>query len=285
MSVAPILVTLSHLGATLRTGATLHALARVEELFAVRLPDEFRQLYLTSDGFGLPSTGMRILPLAEIESYADAFADRFRYIPFTDSNDSNPYSICCPEPLVGFVAHVFHDDESRLVCRNLQRFFELLGEAIRSGGDADLLAGDFDSACSERTPEDAEVGRELIRYAEGLDPNDYARGEALRFAAQLFGPGYEPDLSAVLALGDEYVRTAVLRRCRGLNTPPALAIIAADADEFNRFVARLTQSVAEAGIPQDVSRLNLPMLYSERNRPGFLEELLARIRSWQSGQG
>jgi hypothetical protein len=269
----------------LRTGATPNALARVEELFAVHLPDEFRQLYLTSDGFDLPIAGMRILPLTEIEPYADAFAGRLLYVPFTDSNDSNPYAVCCQEPLVRFVAHVPHDDESRLVCRNLPRFFESLDEAIRSGDGADRLAGDLDFAQPDRTTADSHTGRELIRYAEGLDPNYYARGEALRFAAQLFGPGHEPDLSAVLALSDEYVRTAVLRRCRGLNTPPALAIIAADADAFNRFVAGLAHSVAEAGISQDVSRLNLAMLYAGRNRQGFLDDLLVRIRSWQSGQG
>lgn len=280
MSVEPILSILRHLGATLRAGATPDAIARVEELFALRLPDEFRQLYLTSDGFDLPVAGMRILPLAEIEPYADAFAGRFRYVPFTDSNDSNPYSICCQGLLAGFVAHVFHDDESRLVCRNLQRFFELLGEMIWGGGDADRLAGDLDFTHPDRTTADTDTGRELIRYAESLDPSDYTRGEALRFAAQLFGHGHEPDLSTVLALGDEYVRAAVLRRCRGLNTPAALAIIAADAEEFNRFVAGLTHSVAEAGIPQDVSRLNLPMLYADRNRPGVLEELLTRLRRW-----
>ena len=277
----PILFVLRNLGAVIRPGATADALTQTETRFAVRLPERFRQLYLTSNGFDLPALRMRVLSLGEIEAYGDAFADRFKYVPFTDCNDSNPYSICCAEPLAGFIAHVFHDDESRLVCRSLRRFFQLLADAIRTGDDADRLTGDLDPASPDRSLGDAEIGRELIRYTENLDPNDCARGEALRFATQMFGPGGESELQGVLAAGDEYVREAVLRRRRHLNTPEARAILDADAAEYKRFVTELNRSVAAAGFEPSNLRLNLPNLHGGRNRPGFLAELLELIRGWQ----
>ena len=106
--------------------------------------------------------------------------------------------------------------------------------------------------------------------------------------------GVRPDgWSRVAAV---FARDAVLRRCRGLDTPAARALNQREAEQFDRFVAQLAGSIEAAGIevrrrpgsphawtvePGNIG-LNLPMLYAERQAPGFLEGLLARIRRWQS---
>ena len=91
------------LGATLKPGADAATIARAEEVLAVRFPEEFRELYQTTDGVVLADLQLEITPLATVRMYAGFLAKGFGYAPFTDCNDSNPYAVCCDEPLIGFV--------------------------------------------------------------------------------------------------------------------------------------------------------------------------------------
>src|SRR5262245_45358973 len=97
-----------------RAGAAPAAVAQVEAAFGVELPDEFAALWASSDGAA--GDGIDLLSLSAAGEYSGAFSGGFGYVPFTDCNDSNPYVVCCHDPLRGVVAHVFHDDEPALVC-------------------------------------------------------------------------------------------------------------------------------------------------------------------------
>jgi hypothetical protein len=301
---------LDSLGATTKPGADPAALAHAEEVLAVRLPEEIRELYRTTDGLVIPDLSLEFEPLSKIEGYAGVLTKGFGYFPFTDCGDSNPYAICCDEPLTGFVVHLYHDDEPVLACRSLGRFLDLLverrkqmlatDEEEREDLDVgiDRLEDDLAFDRPERSAEDARVGRELVRHAEGLNPRDVDRGVALKFAAQMFGPGHEDELARVLALGDEYARESVLNRWRGLGTPAAGTLLRRDAEEFDRFVAGLAGAVEAAGF--EVRRRpdrphawtvepgniwpNLKVLYAGRNDPGNLAGWLERVRrlQWQN---
>ncbi len=300
------------LGATPGPPAEPAALARVQELFGVRLPDEFRELYLAADGLAVPDLHFEVIPLSQVETYAGVLKECFGYVPFTEHNDSNPYAVCCREPLTGFVVHLHHDDETVLACRSLGRFLDLLAERRRqvpaagAGEDEEEAAGDLLPRYSplgdlafdrpERTAEDARVAGELVRFAGRLGFWAYERTEALRFAAQLLGPGHEAELGRLMALGDEYTRYTVLERCRGLRTPAAEALLRQDAEGLDRFAAELADAVEAAGLevrrtpwappgwtvePGTVRPGSFDRLYGNRHAPNFLPELVERIRRQQ----
>lgn len=147
-----------------RAGATPAAIARTEVALGVRLPGEVADLWAFSDG--MAGNGVELLSPAAVEQYAGVFLGGFGYVPLTDCNDSNPYAVCCENPLRGVVAHVFHDDEPQLVCRGLGRFLEFVAEA-RAGGDVSRIDGDFAFDRPARTAEDAATAGELVRAAGG----------------------------------------------------------------------------------------------------------------------
>jgi hypothetical protein len=124
-----------------RAGAYQTAIARMATTFGVQLPDGFPELWAFSDG--MDGDGMAWLPLSAVEEYAPSFAGAFGYVPFADCDDSNPYVVCCREPLRGVVVHVFHDDEAQLICHGPRRFLELVAEARRDGAGVDRIAGDL----------------------------------------------------------------------------------------------------------------------------------------------
>jgi hypothetical protein len=288
----PLPTLLDRSGFKPRAGGTPAAIAGVEAAFGVRLPDEFRELWALSDG--MDGDGIELLPLSTVAAYAGAFGGGFGYVPFAECNDSNPYAVCCREPLRGVVAHVFHDDQARLVCRGLGRFLELVAEA-RESGEVDRIEGDLAFDRPDRTAEDA-AARELVRAAEGMDRRDEWRGVALHFAAQLLGPGQEAELADVLALGDEYTREAVLWRWTALGTPEARERLRQDAAAYRDFLAELRRAFEAAGVRTDPDGpgefrlqpgnvgLNFAMLFADCRRPGAMFEWVQRLKG-RLGEG
>jgi hypothetical protein len=305
---------LNSLGATLRPGADEATLARAEALQGVRFPEDVREFYRATDGLVIEDLDLEIFPLSSFSPIAGPLNEGHGYAHFTETNDSNPYAICCAGPLLGFVVHLYHDDEAVLACRNIGRFLDILvekrrqflavDEKLRVNAIGDLLDPGIDCLEEldlafdrpERTADDARIGDELIRYADQFTPRDGERSDSLRFAAQMFGPGHEDDLARVLAAGDEYVRDAVLERCRGLGTPAAKALLDRDSHDFNGFIDELAKAIVAAGMeirrhpppgygfsidPCNIG-LNLQMLYCHRHEPGWLQGLLQRIPRWQS---
>lgn len=272
-------------------GATREDIARVEKLFGIELPDEFFRLWLYSDG--LTSDGIDIASLPEIEKYAGIFPGGFDCVPFTDSNDSNPYAICCREPLRGFVVHIYHDDEPDLICRDWRRFLELVATVRENDSDeedVDRINGDFAFDLADRATEDAVTARSLVRVAETMDPDDWWRTPALRFAAQLFGPGDEDALANVMAVGNEYTREVVRRRWQGLGTTAARDHLRKDDAAFRSFLRELRQAMEAAGLqtekggrgeefrlqPGNIG-LNFVMMFAQCRRPGAMAEIVQRF--------
>jgi hypothetical protein len=270
-----------------RAGAASAAVARVEAAFGVRLPDELAALWAYTDGAA--GDGIELLSPAAAEEYAGVFAGGLGTVPLTDCNDSNPYAVCCRGPLVGFVAHVFHDDEPALVCRGLGRFLELVAEA-REGGAVARITSDLAFDRPDRTADDAARARVLVRAAGAMEPDDIWRGTVLRFAAQLMGAGQEDELAGVLALGDEYAREAVLERWAALGTPAAAERLRADAAAYRAFLTELRRAFVVAGVrtegagrdeyrlqPGNVG-LNFVMLFAACRRPEAMDEWVQRFK-------
>ncbi len=277
-------------GFRLNDGASGEAFAELESALGVELPDEFRELWSSSDG--MSGIGIDLVPLAVIGNYAGLFPAAIGYVPFSDCNDSDPYAICCNGPARGLIAHIFHDgDDPHLVCRGLRRFLELVAETRDGGGDVDRIAGDFDFDRPERDERDVETARSLVRAAEPLGQHDPSRVDLLRYAAQLFGPGQEDELATVMSRGNEYVREIVLRRLRGIGTPAATERIRADAAAYRQFIGEFRTAFEAVGtktqssgqhefvlMPGNVG-LNFAMIYADCRRPGAMAEWVERFRS------
>jgi hypothetical protein len=261
----------------------------LEAEVGVELPAELFDLWSISDG--LSGDGMDILSVAAAREYGAVFDSTFGYVPLTDCNDSNPYCVCCRDPLRGIITHVFHDGSPQLVCRGFGRFLEMVAAARRDGGDVARLEGDFAFDRPDRTPEDTALARDLVRAAAGTTVGESARGEYLRFAAQLFGPGQEAELADLITLGDEYTRFAVLERWEGLGTPAAQAQLQKDAAAYRDFIADLRRAFERAGVRTEADRngqfllqpgrvgLNFPMLYADCRRFGAMDEWVGRLKS------
>ncbi len=276
-------------GFQVREAAAGAAIARTESAFGVHLPDDFRAFWALSDGAA--GDGIDILPLAAVDAYAAILTGGFRYVPFTDCNDSNPYAICCLGPLRGMVVHLFHDDEAHLICRGLTRFLELVAEARQGDGDVDRIAGDFAFDRPDRSAADAVTAQELMLTAEGLGSGDASCSDTLRFAAQLVGPGREKILETVSALGDEYVRRTVRQRLNGLATPEARELLRADTAAYTDFLATLERAFKAAAVKTEPLKqgefrlqpgnvgLNFAMLFADRRRPGAIDEWVQRFKA------
>src|SRR5688572_2937717 len=90
---------LTEAGFQRRSGASSAAIARLEAAFNAQLPADFAQLWAYSDG--MSGNGIDILSLAKVEEYAGTFEGGFDYVPFTECHDSNPYAVCCRDPIRG----------------------------------------------------------------------------------------------------------------------------------------------------------------------------------------
>jgi hypothetical protein len=269
---------LNRAGFTPERGASPAGIAQVEQAFGVVLPAEFAELWALSDG--MSGDGMDLLALSDVEGYAEIFGAA-GYVPFADCNDSNPYAVCCREPLGGLVVHLSHDGDSQLVCRGLPRFLELVAEA-RVSGDVDRIEGDLGFNRPDRSGQDVATALKLVRLAQDLDPDDEWRTDVLRFAAQLLGLGQERELAEVLTLGNEYVRQTVRQRWSGLGTPAAEEQLHADTAAFREFVAELKRNFEVAGLQTEPTKsgefrlqpgrvgLNFEFIFADCRRPGAM---------------
>lgn len=280
---------LEHGGFRTQSPATPSGLAELEIALGIRLPTELGDLWSYSDG--TTGGGIEILSVARAREYTPIFDWGFGYIPFTESNDSNPYCVCSRDPLCGAVVHVFHDQEPILVCRSLGRFLELVALARQNGADVAQIEGDFQLDRPERASEDVAIARKLLTAAGNTLPGDRTREDGLRFAAQLFGPGQEAELGEVLALGDEYTREAVQRRWKGLNTRQAQGQLDMDSAAYREFINMFRRSFERAGIRTESHgdgefvllpgrvHLNFRALFVDCRRPGAIDEWVERLRS------
>lgn len=168
-------------------------------------PDELRQLYRFTNGVTIDEFSLKILDLKGMLEFQQmlknaGYPQIWGYLPFTDSNDSNPYCICCLSPLTGYVVLVSHDDSAKLTHRGLNAFFVALSELLephletedwQEHFDIEELRDDFSS--SDRNDSDREIGRKLLDVDHTFSELDIEsvryieRNDAFRFATSLMG--------------------------------------------------------------------------------------------------
>jgi hypothetical protein len=296
-------------GAAPNPGATAAELGAFETRTGLSLPPQLRAFYgstngLTIDGNGSrfvsnmrPAPWMKILPLAEVIPYVEGMRQFgipqvWGYFPFTDCNDSNPYCVCCNEPLRNRVVHVFHDDVVRLKFWDLGRFLDAVAAAVVSKGEdqpeLDMLPGEYTSDREDRTEDEVRTGLELLRLTDGLA--DVELHDALRFAIDLLSEGEVDEVVRLLETGDEYTAEEAAARLRAMKSPRAADALRRYRLETARFVADCAAALRAAGLDvRDVQEktlrlepgpvwLNLPVWFNRRREPGICDAVVRRAK-------
>jgi hypothetical protein len=104
------------------------------------LPEAARSFYATTNGLLVPELGTEILSLAAAKEYGDALdyhpdAQIFGLLPFTESNDSNPYCLILRERLHGAILQLHHDFGPKVTHSSLKGFLAALAELVEAGGE------------------------------------------------------------------------------------------------------------------------------------------------------
>ena len=258
---------LQRLGITPNPPATDAEIAGAEAQTGLTFPDSLRDLYRQANGVVIHDYSLTILPLdravAEWRALGEAgYPQAWGYFPFTDSNDSNPFCVCCRSPLTGYVVWVPHDDDPAPTHRDLSGFFAALAAFLAPFPTPDNLAENrlyiedlpSDFSGSERTARDREVGRLLLEigYAYG-EPEmrtlaRIERSNAFAFSFTLLGAEDVAQIAALLSASDEYISQSAADRLKEIGTPNAQAALATHQSNLLSFVRGLRARVSADGI-------------------------------------
>jgi cell wall assembly regulator SMI1 len=291
------------LGLSPRPGATEAEVGTFEAATGLALPEEVRAIYRTSNGLDVDPAGFEILslegalPMARALGASPAAAGHFGYFPLTESNDSNPFCVACRPPLRGRVVHVMHDDDAELRYRDAGSFLDAVLARVAGTPAADERRRVIDSLpggyrdSGERSPEEVATGRELLRTARAIDPDDGEHANAMRFGMTLLSAEQVDEVAKLLYEG-HYVREAAVARLKEIGGEKADAAVAEVTAEMGRFSERAAHALRQAGVGvRSVSPhaivltarsvgLNMDFLFDERNRPDALSYVVERAKTF-----
>jgi len=183
------------------------------------------------------------------------------------------------EPLAFRVAHVPHDDGSRLVYRELEGCARALLEALAAGESADMFFHDTDgdyAADAPRTPTDQQAARSLLA-TDG-------EHEEWNYATQLLDESNLEGWSRLLET-DHFVRRDVVARMRKLHSPVIRELLARDQRAFDEFARRVADAARNDGLKVGEQRngvlrvngswMNLDGFFYRRSIPDAMPRMMA----------
>ncbi|MCI0741539.1 MAG: SMI1/KNR4 family protein [Gemmataceae bacterium] len=277
-------------------------LRKAESKLGFALPESVRSCYLlcdggqAKDGSDGPRSALELLSLKATLDYPRVggfFDSCWSYFPFVENNDSNPVSVCCKSPLVGYVVLVLYDDLPRLMFRSLDGFFQSAIEYVQSGAFLDTYELPSEFTGPERTKNDMSIARELIDLATKRESHEQERIDALRFACDLLSDEDVDEIGKLLNDEDEYVRDHASRRLQRIPGAKAKKALSDLEGDFDSFVERCAQRLQGEGINGSVQDaygkktiridpgpiwLNMEAFFSERKRPDFDAHLIERSK-------
>lgn len=235
------------------------------------LPNGLRMFYSCTNGLQSEDGSLTFAALGSLRS--DEFSgwpllEDLVPLIFGDANDSNPLCVLTRGPLAGMVAHIFHDGETCL------RFLDV-ADMLTNFADAPTLAFAYRSeSCRSIAPfAMTHVHEEAFtRLLDEFDPDQEGSSLRLRFAMDLCADTEVHRIAHLLRLGDEFVRDAALRRLNRIDSLDARRVVGNDQREFHAFL----RDLEKRGSPEQIQRLNTPMLFAARHRDDF-DEWIQRL--------
>jgi hypothetical protein len=220
-----------------------------------------------------------VLRLVEKEHWPRALTAR-GFVPLLNDHQANYLAVLVREPLAFRVAHVPHDDGSRLVYRELEGCARALLEALAAGESADMFFHDTDgdyTADAPRTPTDQQAARLLLA-------TDGEHGE-WNYATQLLDESNLEGWARLLET-DHFVRRDVVARMRKLHSPFIRELLARDQHAFDEFARRVADAARNDGLKVGEQRngvlrvngswMNLDGFFYRRSIP----EAMPRMMAW-----
>jgi len=220
-----------------------------------------------------------VLRLVEKEHWPRALTAR-GFVPLLNDHQANYLAVLVREPLAFRVAHVPHDDGSRLVYRELESCARALLEALSDGESADMFFHDTDgdyTADAPRTPADQQAAR-LLLATDG-------EHEEWNYATQLLDEGNLEGWARLLET-DHFVRRDVVARMRKLHSPVIRELLARDQRAFDEFARRVADAARNDGLKVGEQRngvlrvngswMNLDGFFYRRSIP----EAMPRMMAW-----
>ena len=220
-----------------------------------------------------------VLRLVEKEHWPRALTAR-GFVPLLNDHQANYLAVLVREPLAFRVAHVPHDDGSRLVYRELEGCARALLEALAAGESADMFFHDTDgdyTADAPRTPTDQQAARSLLA-TDG-------EHEEWNYATQLLDESNLEGWARLLET-DHFVRRDVVARMRKLHSPVIRDLLARDQDAFDEFARRVADAARNDGLKVGERRngvlrvngswMNLDGFFYRRSIP----EAMPRMMAW-----
>jgi len=254
------------------------------ERFGRVLPSPLLELWGASNGVALESLNDHILGPTEVIRLIDEGAwpgglVGQTFLPVLDDHQSNYLAAIVRGPAAFRVAHLPHDDGSRLLYRDVDSFIRALPGALDQGKSAALFfhdtQGDY-PADSPRTRADQSAARALMATDGALNEWNYA--------AQLLDASSLTEWATLLET-DHFVRRDVVARMEKMTDPAIRELLRRDRLAFEDFAARTAEAAREAGL--DVGRrerdvlqvggnwMNLEGFFHRRRIPDAVPRMLA----------
>jgi hypothetical protein len=274
---------LAHEAATTSDPASRSDIDAVARRIDAPLPELLAQRWRRSDGVAMQPLDCLVLgPSAVLQLLDnDAWFDLSKrgLLPIVDDHQSNLLAVFTRGPRAFRVAHLAHDDDDRLLYRDVEGCFRGLLECADQGSDAASFfyetQGDYPPD-EPRCDEDQEAARELLAAPHELDEWNHA--------AQLLDAGNLAGWRRLLET-DHFVRRDARERMRKMSSPAIKALLAEDQEAFDEFVELAANAARQAGMKVGPSErdalqvggkwMNMDAFFHRRRIPNAVPRMLA----------
>ena len=273
--------------------ATHSDIRSVARQFNGPLPETLVTLWRLSDGVTMPAMRARLLSTSEAleivacEAWSSEFLDR-GFVPFLHDKQSNYLAAIVHDPLAFRIAHVPHDDASRLLFSDLASCIGNLIGMMEAGDTADShlykTTGDYPPDAPRRE-DDQKAARRLMATDGDHDEWNYA--------AQLLDASNLEEWARLLET-DHFVRRDVRDRMKKMSSPAIRELLRNDQRAFDGFCKLVAESARSAGLEVGAREhdslqvggkwMNLDVFFHRRNIPNGIPRIIAWFEDAVAGR-
>ena len=103
--------------------ASINQIVAREKDLGTKFPEELKAFYLYANGLSTLGGFFSFisLPSLSLDWFNNTpYFEELGLLPLLDANDSNPLCIVTRGPLSGYIAHIFHDGDSKLRFKSIE---------------------------------------------------------------------------------------------------------------------------------------------------------------------
>jgi hypothetical protein len=217
------------------------------ERFGAAIPGPLDRLWRAGETIALKTLDAHIASPTEILQWTNngSWGEQlieYGFVPILDDHQSNYLAVIVRPPLAFRVVRLPHDDESRLLYRDLDSFAKALLMALDAGESADS----FFSGTQGDYPPDTPRSRNDQDAARALLTTDGTCGE-WNYAIQLLDAANLAEWANLLET-DHFVRRDAVARMRLMQAPTIQELLKRDQQAFEEFARAAADAARRAGL-------------------------------------